>query len=53
MSKRALKIMKLFKLAVEENASEGILIDKESFLQALKGTKQEKPVKVGPVTVQV
>jgi hypothetical protein len=53
MSKRTLKIMKLFKLASEEAASEGILIDKESFLQALRGTNQEKPVTVEQVTVQV
>jgi hypothetical protein len=53
MSKRALKIMKLFKLASEEIASEGILIDKESFLQKLKGADKGQPVKVEPITVQV
>ena len=53
MSKRTLKIMELFKLASEEIASEGILIDRKSFLQALKGTKKEETVKVEPVTVQV
>jgi len=53
MSKRVIKIMKLFKLANEEIKSEGIIINRAKFLNALKGQNSEKPVKVEPVTVQV
>ena len=53
MSKKAIKIMKLFKLANEEIKSEGIIINRETFLNALKGQISEKPATVEPITVQV
>lgn len=53
MSKKIIKIMKLFKLANEEIKSEGIIINRDAFLAALKGQSSEGPVKVEQVTVQV
>lgn len=43
--------MGLFKLANEEASNRGILIDKDLFLQALKGVKPKETVKVEQVTV--
>jgi len=51
MSKKIIKIMKLFKLANEEIKSEGIIINRDSFLAALKGLSSERPVKVEQVIV--
>lgn len=52
-SKRVIKIISLFKLAKEsETKSEGILIDRQKFLDALKGLgKSNQTVKIAPVTV--
>ena len=53
MSKRFIKIMKLFKLAKEESLNQSILIDKKSFLEKLKGIESSDTVKVDQITVQV
>lgn len=53
MSKKIIKIMKLFKLANEDFKSEGIIIDRDAFLKALKGLDLAKTVKVEQVTVQL
>jgi hypothetical protein len=54
MSKREKKIMSLFKLAKEDEIkTEGILIDRELFLNTIKGLNKDKPVKVQPISVQV
>ena len=53
MSKRVIKIMKLFKLANEDIKSEGIIIDRDAFLKALKGQSLEPSVKVETITVDV
>ena len=53
MSKRVIKIMKLFKLANEDIKSEGIIIDRDVFLNALKGQSLEPSVKVESITVDV
>jgi hypothetical protein len=50
MSKRFIKIMSLFKLANEESPNQGIMIDRDLFLQALNGSVAEKPVKIERIT---
>jgi hypothetical protein len=50
MSKRFIKIMSLFKLAREESPNQGIMIDRDLFLQALKGSVAIKPANVPTMT---
>jgi len=50
MSKRFIKIMSLFKLANEESPNQGIMIDRDLFLQALKGLVAKKPASVPLMT---
>ena len=54
MAKRISKIINLFKIAREaEIKTEGILVDRESFLSKMKGLNKDKPVKIQPMNVQV
>lgn len=42
--------MSLFKLAREGSSNQGIMIDRDLFLQALNGSVAEKPVKIERIT---
>lgn len=42
--------MSLFKLAREESPNQGIMIDRDLFLQALKGSVATKPVTIELIT---